>query len=54
VPLSREDREGGLQDAPPTQAHEAAGLADHEVVEDLDPQELACGREATRQDYVLG
>jgi hypothetical protein len=43
-----------LQDSPLAQADEAAGLPDDEVVEELDPEDLAGGRKTAREGDVFG
>ena len=48
------DRMQASQDAPRAEAHEAAGLAEDEVVEDLDAEERAGGGEPAREGDVLG
>ena len=48
------DHGAPLQDAASAKADEAAGLAEDQVVEDLDPEELAGRGETARQGDVLG
>src|SRR2546428_238384 len=56
VPPARGLRAAGAlsEDATFFGAHVAARLAEHHVVEDLDPEELAGGHKPARQGHVLG